>query len=80
MNTEKKLDRDAIMVSFDLLSDRLRQRDADVLEIIVVGGSFLALHGLRNSTTDVDSVTRIDETFQSDIDSSPDNWVWTITG
>jgi hypothetical protein len=36
MNTEKKLDRDAIMVSFDLLSDRLRQRDADVLEIIVV--------------------------------------------
>ncbi|MEY3575584.1 MAG: hypothetical protein RLZZ88_727 [Actinomycetota bacterium] len=36
-------------------------------EIIVAGGSLLALHGLRDSTADIDSLTPLDSTLRSHI-------------
>ena len=33
--------------------------------LIVVGGSYLALHGLRESTRDVDTITVLDEAVRS---------------
>ena len=37
----------------------------DQARLIVVGGSYLALHGLRESTRDVDTITVLDEAVRS---------------
>lgn len=36
-------------------------------DIVIAGGSLLALHGLRDSTADVDSLTPLDETLREHI-------------
>ncbi|MGW7681997.1 DUF6036 family nucleotidyltransferase [Kribbella sp. NPDC054772] len=42
------------------VADELAREDL-VCRLVVVGGSYLALHGLRESTADVDSLTRLTE-------------------
>jgi hypothetical protein len=37
--------------------------------LILVGGAWLALHGLRDSTLDVDSVKPLDDEFRSCIET-----------
>lgn len=39
------------------VADQLQRDGGAQVSIIVVGGSFMALHGLRDSTADVDSVS-----------------------
>ena len=39
----------------------------DHRELVIAGGSLLALHGLRDSTIDVDSLTPLDETLRNHI-------------
>lgn len=43
------------------VADQLHQDGGAQVSIIVVGGSFMALHGLRDSTADVDSVSQLDD-------------------
>jgi hypothetical protein len=40
------------------LADELARRDL-VCRLVVVGGSYLALHDLRESTADIDSLTKL---------------------
>ena len=63
------------------LADLLATRAVDHQTLIVVGGSYLALHELRESTRDIDSVTRLDEvTKQAILEIAqqhryPNNWL-----
>jgi hypothetical protein len=43
------------------VADQLQRDGGAQVSIIVVGGSFMALHGLRDSTADVDSVSQLDD-------------------
>ncbi len=47
------------------LASELEKREAPRVEIIVVGGSYLALRDLRESTRDVDSATALDELLRA---------------
>jgi hypothetical protein len=54
------LDREAIEHNLRLLGDRLGDLGARA-RLTVVGGSYMALLGLRASTMDVDTITRLDD-------------------
>ena len=46
----------------DAVADRLEESlGVEPATIVVVGGSFIASHGLRAGTADVDTITRIDD-------------------
>jgi hypothetical protein len=53
------LDRHAIEQHLNEVGDELRAADAGHHTIITVGGSFMALHDLRHSTRDVDTISDI---------------------
>lgn len=65
------LDRAAIEANLAALGDRLAD-EGIVARLLVVGGSYLALQGLRESTMDVDTVTRLDDTITSAIEAIAD--------
>lgn len=54
------LDRNAILAHLTDLADELGS-DGPSHIVVVVGGSLLALRNLRAATTDVDSISRLDE-------------------
>jgi hypothetical protein len=75
--TDAVLGREGILQLLDEVASRL-DGDAQAI-LIVVGGSFMALKGLRSTTADVDTVTRLDEatkavieTIASEHDLEPD--------
>ncbi len=43
------------------VADQLQRDGGAQVSIIIVGGSFMTLHGLRGSTADVDSVSQLDD-------------------
>jgi hypothetical protein len=53
---------DDILDLLDAVADRLEESlSGEPSTVVVVGGSFMALHGLRAGTADVDTITRIDD-------------------
>lgn len=53
---------DDILGLLGAVADRLEESlGVEPATIVVVGGSFMALHGLRAGTADVDTITRIDD-------------------
>lgn len=60
---DRPLDRDAIEHHLHSLGDRLGALGATV-HLTVVGGSYMALHGLRESTMDVDTITQLSDTVR----------------
>jgi hypothetical protein len=59
MPPEGVFGRDEILDSLDAVAALLAERNTPQGVLIVVGGSYLALHGLRDATADVATVTRI---------------------
>lgn len=57
---EVLFDRHTILELLEEVAARLAEVDHPRAELIVVGGSFMALKGLRTGTADVDTVTRLD--------------------
>ena len=55
------LGKDEIRRCLGDLAEELERRGAGTVELVVVGGSYLALHDLRESTRDVDSATALNE-------------------
>lgn len=62
------LDRAAIQANLAALGDRLAANGLQA-RLLVVGGSYLALNGLRDSTIDVDTVTRLDAEVKAAIEA-----------
>ncbi|MFC9691932.1 DUF6036 family nucleotidyltransferase [Kribbella sp. NPDC056951] len=56
--------KDDIVNHLSEVSDELAERDA-VCTMVIVGGSYLALVDLRESTADVDSLTRLSDEMKS---------------
>jgi hypothetical protein len=61
---EGVLGRDEIVDCLDAVAALLAEQDNPRGVLIVVGGSYLALHGLRETTADVDTVTRIESSIR----------------
>lgn len=59
----RPLDGDAIKGLLEEVSKRLTPR-SDRHVVVIVGGSLLAWHGLRNTTMDVDSVERLEQELE----------------
>jgi hypothetical protein len=57
---DQPLDGEVISALLEEVADAL-PADGPQLTIVIAGGSLLALHGLRQTTADVDSVKRLDE-------------------
>jgi len=62
-------DKPTILLALGAVAARLEAQGAEPGGLIVVGGSFMALHGLRESTRDVDTVTRITATIRVALDA-----------
>jgi hypothetical protein len=58
--TDVVLDREQILGLLSEVAVRLEKNRGRQTVLVVVGGSFMTLHGLRSSTADVDTVTRLD--------------------
>ncbi len=58
------LGRTEILTHIGEVAEELTARNL-VCSLIVVGGSYMALHGLRESTADVDSLTRLTEELKT---------------
>lgn len=60
---------DDILDLLDAVADRLEgSLRVEPATIVVVGGSFMALQGLRGGTADVDTITRIDDRLRGVIE------------
>lgn len=59
-DSARPLTREEILRYLDEVASELRQEGAQ-LTVIVVGGSLLALHGLREATADVDSMSKLNK-------------------
>lgn len=68
--SETPLSRAAILAHLREVADTLADTGPQHT-VIVVGGSLLALHGLRQATVDVDSVKRIDSELKAGSQESP---------
>ena len=55
------LGKDEIRRCLGDLAEELERRGAPTVELIIVGGTYLALHDLRESTRDVDSATALNQ-------------------
>jgi hypothetical protein len=58
-------DKPKIELAFAAVAARLEAEDAAPEVVVVVGGSFMALHELRESTLDVDIVTPLTSSIRS---------------
>jgi hypothetical protein len=65
---EGVLGRDDIIEGLDAVAALLAQDDVHGV-LVVVGGSYLALHGLRDTTADVDTITKIDEAIRRAVET-----------
>jgi hypothetical protein len=54
-------DRATILAHLEELNSELARLDASRVELLVVGGSYLALHDLRSGTRDIDTARRLDD-------------------
>lgn len=63
MASEEPLSRDEIIALVTEVADELPARDPRHI-IVIVGGSLLAWHGLRDTTADVDTIRRLDTELQ----------------
>lgn len=79
--SESLFDRDTIVRSLNEVASVLEDSDSDPAVLVVVGGSYLALHGLRESTADIDTVRRMEASLRAAVevvaerrDFSP-NWL-----
>lgn len=61
-------DKATIIASFDAIAEHLDKERAPAGLLIVVGGSYMALHGLRESTRDIDTVNRITHAIRNAVD------------
>jgi Nucleotidyltransferase of unknown function (DUF6036) len=61
--------RDEIIESLDAVAELLAAEGNPQGVLVVVGGSYLALHGLRDSTADVDTVTKIEENIRKAVET-----------
>lgn len=61
-------DRDLLLTGLAVLDRRLHERGRPHQALIVVGGSYMALAELRESTRDVDTLTRLDDATRTAID------------
>ena len=66
--SETPLDREAILAYLREVANTLAETGPQHT-VIVVGGSLLAFHGLREATVDVDSVKRLDSELKSAVAS-----------
>lgn len=66
---EPLFDRDEILDALDAVGAELAARKAPATSLIVVGGSYLALQGLREATADVDTVTRIEASVRDAVEA-----------
>lgn len=62
---EGVLDRPTIIGLLDEVARRLEGADHPPVELVVVGGAFMALQGLRASTADIDTISRLDGELRS---------------
>ena len=58
--TDLLFDGEETIAALRALADLLHSRAAPHQEIIIVGGSYLAIRNLRQASRDVDSVTRVE--------------------
>jgi hypothetical protein len=56
---EALFDKPTILLALGAVASRLEEQGAEPGVLIIVGGSFMALHDLREATRDIDTVTRI---------------------
>lgn len=68
MNTPFLFDREMLLAALAKLDQALEAREVEHQELIVVGGSYLALADLRQSTRDVDTITRLIASVRAAID------------
>jgi len=66
---EGVLGRDEIVEHLDAVAELLAGQATPRVVLVVVGGAYLALHGLRESTADVDTVTRIDASIRAAVET-----------
>jgi hypothetical protein len=67
--TEPLFDKRTILFALRAVAARLEEQDAEPGVLIVVGGSFMAFHELREATRVVDTVTRITAVTRNAIDA-----------
>lgn len=61
---EGLFDKTTIKAALTAVATRLKSQDAQTHVLVIVGGSFMALSDLRNSTQDVDTLTRLTATLR----------------
>jgi hypothetical protein len=65
---EGVLGRDEIIDCLDAVAALLAEQRIPQGVLIVVGGAYLALHGLREATADVDTVTKINASIRATVE------------
>jgi len=66
---DELFDKPTIEASFAAVAAHLEAQGAEPGVLIVVGGSFMALHGLRKATRDVDTISRITKAIRAAVDA-----------
>ena len=61
--------RDEIIASFSAVAEVLAADGVPQCVLVVVGGAYLALHGLRESTVDVDTATKLQESVRAAVEA-----------
>jgi len=67
--SEALFDKPTIELALAAVAARLKEHGAEPGVLVVVGGSFMALHELREATRDVDTVTRITAATRDAVDA-----------
>jgi hypothetical protein len=62
-------DRDELIDNLHAVAALLVDMDAQRAVLVVVGGSYLALHGLRDTTADVDTVTKLEQSIRDAVEA-----------
>jgi hypothetical protein len=66
---DARFDKATIELTLAAVAARLETQGAEPGVLIIVGGSFMALHDLREATRDVDTVTRITAAIRDALDA-----------
>lgn len=75
---EPLFDKSTILDALARLAERLGDTGGDRHTIILVGGSFMAVRDLRESTTDVDSMSALDDELRFAIASVAETRGWDV--
>jgi Nucleotidyltransferase of unknown function (DUF6036) len=68
--------RQDIINNLDAVAEILAAAGHPQIRLIVVGGSYLAMHGLRDATRDIDTITALDERSSRNACPSPGRLRW----